>query len=249
MQNFVWSTTEYLKAKDVEVGVVYLFNDHRVGIYLGKTTDGCFAFYIVDMLMLVNIDSYTCTLPFKETQLNALKSQVIAIMKKPLSIYCFTALRTLPKLRGSIDGFRFDKAFLSQWITKSRFVNQNLKLPSLCLMLEDKEAEKQLSSVYVKTKDLVPGELYYTGNCWRGLYLYLGRNSRKEFCWYFVGNEDILRRNNISEYYHNMDITKSNKKVKRLADAQNDAHAYVSSDTAKLIKDNWKADLRGLNLG
>lgn len=58
-----------------------------------------------------------------------------------------------------------------------------------------------------------------------------------------VGNEDILMRNDFREYWSNMDRTKSNKKVKRLADAPNDPNAY------KLLQLNWKANLAGFDLG
>ena len=46
-----------------------------------------------------------------------------------------------------------------------------------------------------------------------------------------------------------MDRTKSNKKVKRLIDAQNDPNAYMYDDALKLVQLNWRVDLTGFNLG
>lgn len=58
-----------------------------------------------------------------------------------------------------------------------------------------------------------------------------------------VTSVGILMRNDFREYWSNMDRTKSNKKVKRLADAPNDPNAY------KLLQLNWKANLAGFDLG
>lgn len=81
------------------------------------------------------------------------------------------------------------------------------------------------------------------------MYLYLGRDSCDNFCWYFVGNADILMRNDFREYWSNMDRTKSNKKVKRLADAPNDPNVHMYNDAYKLLQLNWKANLTGFDLG
>lgn len=56
-------------------------------------------------------------------------------------------------------------------------------------------------------------------------------------------------RNDFREYWSNMDRTKSNKKVKRLADAPNDPNAYMYDDAYKLLQLNWKANLAGFDLG
>lgn len=55
--------------------------------------------------------------------------------------------------------------------------------------------------------------------------------------------------NKLSEYMDNIDRTKTNKKCKRLSDAVKDKNAYLYSEALHLIKINWKADLKGLDLG
>ena len=94
----------------------------------------------------------------------------------------------------------------------------------------------------------MPGELYYTGGLWRALYLYLGRDSQKRFCWYYVGNEEILMQNNISEYMDECERTKSNKKVKRLDFALKDPNVHLYKEARELIDKHWRADLSGMQL-
>ena len=79
--------------------------------------------------------------------------------------------------------------------------------------------------------------------------MYLGRDSKKNFCWYYVGNESVLMENNINRYLSNCERAKNNKKCKRLAYALNDPNAYISSEVANLIRVGWKANLSGLDLG
>lgn len=78
--------------------------------------------------------------------------------------------------------------------------------------------------------------------------MYLGRDGKNNFCWYFVGNEDILIKNDILEYQRNIERTKANKRCKKLTDAVNDSHAYIYADAKKLIDLQWKGNLKGLIL-
>ena len=68
--------------------------------------------------------------------------------------------------------------------------------------------------LFVKTKDLIPGHVYYTGDGWRAMYVYLGRDEDKNFLWYFVGNVDIMKKASYYAMLSKADKTKANKKVK-----------------------------------
>lgn len=106
---------------------------------------------------------------------------------------------------------------------------------------------------FVGARDLVPGNLYYSGGCWRSSYVYLGRTSQKEFVWAHIGNaKALLHESGVSLlqrhkfFIFSVDATKSNKKVKPLADALNDPDAYVDNEYEMLITSGFKINMDGV---
>lgn len=76
---------------------------------------------------------------------------------------------------------------------------------------------------FCSVKDMIPNHVYYGSSCWRNTWIYLGRNSKKEFVYFFIGNEDYIlahsTKDDILEYiyhwkYEVLSVTKTNKKLK-----------------------------------
>lgn len=185
--------------------------------------------------------SYHKTLAHYDLQVKALTILCESVMSRECDGKQIVTLSGIPELYTEFVYADYTEK-LQLWYSEGKALNADL--PDVTFGSEPAE----LTVPYVKAKDLVPGELYYTGSLWRALYLYLGRDSVNNFCWYFVGNSDILMRNDFYEYKLSMERTKSNKKVKRLADAPNDPKAYMSNDVLELLRLNWKADLTGFSI-
>ena len=243
MTNLVFRNDEFLKKGNLVIGHVYLYKDGRLVVYLGKSKLDKFVFYILANVLYTSIDWHTLTIAHYNTQIEHLISLSETLMKNKCDTDCIIELKGMPQLYCEFPFVSYDKE-LNRWWTKNVVYHKG-KLPALV----DLSNENKSKGLFVSAKDLVPGELYYTGSLWRSLYLYLGRDSQKNFCWYFVGSTYELLRNDFNAFRINMDRTKSNKHCKRLADAPNDPDAMLYDDAQKLLSMNYHADLYGLDLG
>ena len=243
MNQIIFIEEVFLNKKDLKVGHVYIKKEGILLLYIGKDNYDRFVFYNLASILTEGTGRYRCrTLAHYDLQVKALISLCESIMHQKCDYNQILVLKGMPKLYADFEYINYVKE-LPVWYTKNKVLNTDLPV----IAFNDKPTEAAIS--FVKAKDLVPGELYYSGSLWRSLYLYLGRDSCNNFCWYFVSNISILMRNDFHEYYACVDRTKYNKKVKRLIDAQNDPNAYMYDDALKLIQLNWRVDLTGFNLG
>lgn len=232
----------FLSKQELQKGHVYVQKDGRLTIYLGKDVFDRYVFYDLAGILFESTGEFgKLTLGHYENQVHSLTNICNTLMKLPCNIRQIRELKGVPSLYSDYKYVNYE-SIIDDWCEKNKRLNTNF--PSL--IQDVKEASKK---VWVSAKDLVPGELYYTGGLWRSMYLYLGRDSKKNFCWYYVGNESVLMENDINRYLGNCERAKNNKKCKRLAYALNDPNAYISAEVANLIRIGWKANLSGLDLG
>lgn len=234
---------EFLKKGNLIIGHVYLYKDGRLVVYLGKNNFDKFVFYTLANVLYTRVTYGVYTLAHYENQVQYLIGLSETLMKHKCDPDCIVELKGMPQLYCEFPFISYDKE-LNMWWTKN-VVYYKGNLPTLVELGNENKSR----SLFVSAKDLVPGELYYTGSLWRSLYLYLGRDSQKNFCWYFVGSTYELLRNDLNAFRIHMDRTKSNKHCKRLADAPNDPDAMMYDDAQKLLNMNYHANLYGLNLG
>lgn len=237
-----------LKKKDLVQGHIYVIKDGRLALYLGNDPLGYYVFYCPVTATITNClegkyRTHQQTLVQYELQVEFVIDYFKKVMHSVLDKEAVVHLKTLPCIRVEFNLVNFEDCY-REWYEDSEAVIEGL--PKI-----DWDSEKQDSASlgFVGAKDLIPGEVYYTGGCWRATYLYLGRDSDGMFCWYFVGNEDILMKNDLQEYRRKMERSKTNKRCKRLSTALTDPGAYVCSETKALIDDCWHADLSGIDLG
>lgn len=248
MSEFVFKDCTYdggwLKPKDLVEGHVYIIKDGRIAIYLGKTVNDLYCFYICcsayfkisrqgvsytkNMLSFANYD----------IQLNSIINMCNALIKHQAYYESMTTLKGIPKIYCEFPFVNYEGLY-KNWYMKSQLASGNLPIISSI-------SNTKPNSGFVGAKDLVPGRLYYSGACWRAEYVYLGRTSDKRFIWYFIGNEDILIKSSAYQLLQRAETTKSNKKVKLLEDTLNDPNAYVSGDCNNLIKMGYKVDMSGI---
>ena len=240
-RKLILDTHHFLSKQELQKGHVYVQKDGRLTIYLGKDVFDRYVFYDLAGILFESTGEFgQLTLGHHENQVHSLTNMCNTLMKLPCNVRQIRELKGVPSLYSDYKYVNYE-SIIDDWCEKNKRLNNNF--PSL--VQDAKEASKK---VWVSAKDLVPGELYYTGSLWRALYLYLGRDSQNRFCWMFVGNESELIKNNFSYYRYNMERTKSNKKCKPLAYALKDPDAYLYSEAKELIAMGWKADLTGFDL-
>ena len=97
------------------------------------------------------------------------------------------------------------------------------------------------------TNDLIPGKFYYGVGVWRNIWCYLGRNSNKEFVWFFVSSDSIVKVPTVEQIMReaknwNEDVllvTKSTKRVKPMDTLLEDPDTYnYIYATARIIAEN-----------
>lgn len=237
-----------LKKNDLIQGHIYVIKDGRLALYLGNDPLGYYVFYCPVTVTITNcLDgkyrTHQQTLVQYELQAEFVIGYFKKVMHSVIDKAAIVHLKTLPCIRVEFSLVDFEDRY-REWYEASEAVIEGL--PKI-----DWDSEKQDSASlgFIGTKDLTPGEVYYTGGCWRATYLYLGRDSDGMFCWYYVGSVTDLLKNDLREYRHRMERSKNNKKCKRLASALSDPGAYLSSEFVDLIHSQWHADLTGLDLG
>lgn len=154
----------FLTKVELKVGVSYLFKDGRVGIYLGKSAFDRYVFYIACRAFLIgDMDVY---LAHEKIQSEYIKGICSAIFKEQCDLDALCMLRTFPQLYCKLDFIPDFEPIIDEWWTKNMLTIKGL--PNLVT------TAKELAVPYVSAKELVPGELYYTGSLWRALYLVSG---------------------------------------------------------------------------
>lgn len=239
---------EWLKEKDLLPGKVYLIKDGRLMLYIGRTVQGEYVFYVFASSYLVEDESRMITFGNYRHQIPGLLQIINNCMSNPGNTLSLLVYRTLPKIHGEFTYANLQDKY-AKWYTLSfsnMFSNKTMDIPIIASF-----SNKPIVTEYVKSKDLIPGHLYYSGQCWRATYLYVGRKSNKEYVWYFIGNErELANYRNMVDLLHSwmkqIHTTRQIKKVKPLASALNDKNAYVSSDTKKLIEVNYRANMDGV---
>lgn len=232
----------FMKEKDLVAGRVYVIKDGRLLLYLGKSVRGLYIFYAIVSAYLIEKNSST-TFGNYEIQVQGLAAIANKSLNNPGEVEALLEYKGIPSIHGEFPFVNFENTY-KKWYTISfsnMFSNKNITVPELASI-----SNRAINTGFVSSKDLVPGELYYSGQCWRSTYVYIGRNSLGEYLWYFVSNEETLKHSSIQYILSDITKTKHNKKVKRLADAVNDKSAFVCKETLDLIKINYKVNINGI---
>ena len=228
----------WLKDKDLVEGYVYIIKDGRIALYLGRDKMGKYCFYVCCNMRFKHLDSYLLSFANYDIQLLSTINMCNELFKHRIYLESVVCLKTIPKIYCRFPFVDFSSSY-KVWYSKQLLLVEGLPVISSI-------SNTKLNNGFVGAKDLIPGQLYYTGSCWRGEWVYLGRTSDKRFIWYFIGNEDILVHSSTYQLLLSAETTKSNKKVRLLSDALSDPDAYISNDCARLIKSKFKVDMTGI---
>lgn len=138
---------------------------------------------------------YWGTLVNYDLQLEYIVQYLTAVMRETADRNGLQEFKGLPCIRIEFTPINFEDE-CKEWYERS---SSHVMLPEIDW---SNVSQDYRSLGYVGAKDLIPGEVYYTGGCYRATYLYLGRDSDGMFCWYFVRNARMLRRNDLRIYIY-----------------------------------------------
>lgn len=212
---------DYLKKSDLVEGLVYVFKDGRLALYVGRTSwDSKFVFYILGNVPLVGTGSWDMVLMHPAVSDKMLRTLADVVIKQEMfDPNCLHILTTMPKLLGTYPGMDYRDVYRRQYLKWGMLGKDTV--PEL--MEPRKTGTKDTKpNCLVSAKDLKSGVFYHTGeDSWRKTYLFLGRyheSGKNTFVWSFYGgnNEDVdnMSLRDLHYYLSGADQTKSNKKVR-----------------------------------
>ena len=150
-------TDNFLSKKDLKRGHIYVQKDGRLTLYLGKDIHDRFVFYDLAGIIFEDTDKYSIiTLGHYKCQVQSLITTCKTLMQNECNTKQLRALKGIPSLYSDFAYINFEST-IDNWC----------KLSKLNIVSNDKTGES--TTIWVKAKDLVPGELYYTGGLWRSM--------------------------------------------------------------------------------
>ena len=230
--------SKWLGTKEVKVGYVYILKDGRIAMYLGKTEQDMYCFYVFCKMQFKNLPDRVLSFANYEVQVAGIVNMCKESMNYPAYRESVLELKNLPKIYCEFPFAEFTESYES-WYKNSFDTHKDL--PSLCVISNVKP-----DGGYVSAKDLIPGHLYCAGEYRRDVYVYLGRKSIKEFLWYFVRSVDTLLSSTAYRLIRESDSTKSNKKVKPLNNALTDPNVKLWDEDKELVDMNYCVDMSGV---
>lgn len=194
--------------KDLQIGHMFITSTGEIAVYFGQTKTAKFVFYKVASIFGFT-DKEHSVMIHKEIQIPLINTMIKQVLSK--QIY-EPKLYSVKNLTYVVDEYKDIEPFTKEFIKLYLQKNQLQGVDILSNLAELNETD--VKSLFVKASDLVPGHVYYSGDGWRSMYVYLGRDNKKNFLWYFVGNEETMRKASYKEMLSRADRTKTNKKVK-----------------------------------
>lgn len=225
-----------IKAKDLIIGNLYITKGGVVFLYLGKSLSQKFIFYRVAHLCGYfdsDIKGHTYEIYYQDIQLNYVTQMIKAELQSKLDKRCIYGTKYLNGFLWNYPDLSFTQDEVKLWLQKNELLGLSL-FKDLATLQGKEEVD-----LYVKSKDLIPGHVYYNGNGWRNMYVYLGRDDNKKFLWYFIGNTENMRRMSMLEMSLHCDKTVSNKKVKDVWTYKDDLTEDLCRDVIELGKEKF----------
>lgn len=204
-----------IKKSDLKIGSLYLHSDGLVSLYCGVSkieNDRFYCFYKLFKLALSKNEDYDIVIIHENIQLRYCDNIIVDILNKPIESESLLLVRTVPNIIKSLKDSYLSQESILKYFAKSKLLGV-VNIPELFSASETKK------SIYVSAKELQVGSLYFGGSDpWRSTFCYLGRTSDGGFLWCFIGNDDSFKSN--PNWYitrsNNIEVTKSNKKVRLL---------------------------------
>ncbi len=205
-------TGEYLKARDLHEGKIYIFKDGRVCLYLGCIDGRDYKLFYRFTSILTDDNNI---LLHGEFAYNYLCGFIRGVMQQPLNKGALHWVK-MPKLIAELQGVSFESDYYL-WYTKNKFMQ-----PDIPVIVQKGTVLTSERKGYVTVKELVAGRVYAAGDAsYADCYVYLGRvrhDGKLCFLWCYIGNDNAFRSSPIGYIQHwaggDISITQANKKLR-----------------------------------
>ncbi len=207
---------DFITKTKLELGAFYLIKDGRIICYMGQNVNGDYVFIeTVSTVIVEDWENREIHIQNEELFMPAFTQCADLIKNNPdkLEEKCILSYKNIPQIYGKLDYIPVIED-VKQFMLQTKYTK---KMADRVMTSKDKG--------YVSAKDLEIGRMY---GDWGNWHVYLGRNSKKEFCWLYCGNPWALSEKGVCylDLYLRFSIddlqtTKNNKKIKLSQEFEN----------------------------
>lgn len=229
-----WADNTF-KKKDLRSGMIYILKNGEVRLYLGiEKSSSKFVFYQLGSTYLVD-DGYGVGwhMLYGKLQANLLLNMCQQIMRGGFTREGLVSFVGVPELRCAWYQ-AYTPEQLEKLCRRNALMDNSVRGILQSIIFTSDTVKVSVPAVFVSTKDLVPGCVYYSGQTpWRATFVYIGRLADSgKFVWVYIGNGEAWDTNPCDYVgWSNtaLTVTNANKKVRPLTSFPREQCDSISS--------------------
>lgn len=236
-------TENWLTPSKLKRGHVYLAKDGRVMLYLGISSQGIHVFYVMASCYIQYFydDEWNAHIRImnQEWQIKAVSQTIEESMTHKGDRDCVMSRKGIPNIFGEFPCKAYEDVYRAWYQDSFGDAVGSAKVPDI--------NAKTVSSAYVSVKDLRPGDIYYTGNGWSTIFVYMGRSSGNKFIWYNIRSIDVYLKADVHDMLWGSRYTDNNKRVKPLYKLIDDPDGYGVETAKEIMEKRPHVDMLGVD--
>lgn len=230
---------EWITPSGLERGHVYLAKNGQVMLYLGISSTGLHVFYVMAScyMQCYYDDNYNphMRIANQEWQITSIAQTVELSMTHRGDAHLILNRKSIPKDFWEFPCKDYEDTYHAWYQDSFGDRIGSIDVPDI--------DAKTVGSAYVRVKELVPGEIYYTGNGWCTIFVFLGRSTGNKFLWYNISNMGFYVTADAEELLDRSQYTSCNKRVKPLSSFMNDPETYDNTVAEEVLKKRPHVDM------
>lgn len=219
-----------LTPSKLQRGHIYLAKNGLIVLYLGISSMGSYIFYALSSCYIQTFHDESWKSHMRimnhEWQIQGISQTIETTMAHKGDHLCIMIQKKIPNIIGEFPCKDYEDIYRTWYQDSFGDKIGSIDIPDI--------GAKTVGEAYVSAKDLEPGRLYYTGNGWGSIFVFLGRSTANKFIWYNIRCAEHYYEKSVSDILERSFYTSSNKKVKPLCRIVDDPDAF-DVDVAKKI--------------
>lgn len=236
-------TEEWLTPSQLRRGHIYLNKNGHVMIYLGISSYGMHVFYTMASCYVQYFYDENFSTRVKimnqDLQVAAISDIIEKSMTRRGDKNLIRVQKAIPNIFGEFPCKDYEAVYCSWYRDSFGDEIGSKDVPSI--------DTKNVGSAYVSVKNLRPGELYYTGNGWGSIFVFMGRSTGNKFIWYNIHSKEVYFNATVSDMLMSSRYTTTNKRVKELHRILEDPSAYDTAIPKIIMEIRPRVDMTNVN--